>query len=139
MLPVARVAKLPRRYMEHLVSVLKPWIDQHHEGKAAAFARKAGIAQSQLSSVLGGAAGKRGVGVVTLIALRKALNVSIDDLLGLPPLSKRSDLETTTERLLDRAEEIARLMDEQAAALRKASSSMPDAMPGITSAKKRSD
>lgn len=101
--------KLDRKYLDHLAKLLRAEIARRDVSDAK-FARDIGIAQSQLSSVLRSDATGRGVGVVTLIAIRKALRVSLDDLLGLEPVAPvttrvRVDpaaLDDAIERALDR-------------------------------------
>jgi transcriptional regulator with XRE-family HTH domain len=82
MLPhMGRSKALERRYAEHLASVLKPIVERDFENQTQA-ARAMGIAQSHLSQILMG----EGAGIAVLIRVRAFTGMSLDQLLGLPPL-----------------------------------------------------
>ncbi len=71
---------------DHLAKVLAAFLPQFGN-KQTVMARAWGISQPQLSQILMGAAGK-GAGVAVLCRLRTHTQMSIDDLLGLPPLAR---------------------------------------------------
>lgn len=76
--------------MDHLAGLLRPIVAGEFHGNATAFARAVGISQSQMSQVLKGSKGDRGVGVGSLVALRNYLQMEIHEMLNLPPLRSAS-------------------------------------------------
>jgi transcriptional regulator with XRE-family HTH domain len=118
--PVASgTKKLERRYAEHLAGILRPIVRERFDDNQTAFAKAAGVSQSQVSSIMKSGGGDRSVGISVLIRLREYLgNLTIDEMLGLPPLRHRAtppvvitaqaapvaamDLEAAIQRALDR-------------------------------------
>lgn len=78
--------KLDQRYLNHLAKLVREEIKKRGVSDAQ-FARDVDVPQSQLSSMLRADATGRGIGIVGLISIRDALKVSLDELLGLEPVS----------------------------------------------------
>ena len=79
---MGRAKAIPRENAINLARVLRPYVEAFPSQTAAAKAW--GIAQSHLSQLL--LAEGKGAGIAVLIRIRAALNLSLDELLGLPPL-----------------------------------------------------
>ena len=86
-----RTKKLDRKYLDHLAGILRPKIKDEFGGNATAFADHIDVSQPQISQLLRTDGGDRGVGIVVLMQLRKYLHMSIDDMLGLPPIQPRAN------------------------------------------------
>lgn len=78
--------KIDSKYAKHLVNLLEPIQRERFDDNQTAFARAVGVSQSQLSALMKRGGGERSVGINVLLRLRDYLDMSIDDLLGLPPL-----------------------------------------------------
>lgn len=106
-----RTKKLDRRYIDHLAGILRPIVHDRFEGNQASFARHIGVSQPQISQLLRTDGGDRGVGIVVLMQLRKFLQMSIDDMLGLPPIAPRAvptdELVAAVMQALDRRRDAA--------------------------------
>lgn len=85
-----RNKKLDRRYLDHLAGILRPIVRDRFDNNGTAFAKHVGISQPQMAQLLRTDGGDRGVGIVVLMQLRKYLQMSIDDMLGLPPVQPRA-------------------------------------------------
>lgn len=82
----ARTKRLEKRMVDHLAKLLWKVVNERFEGNATWFAEKAGVSQSAIAQILKPGGGDRGVGIVVLLALRDYLgNVTLDEMLGLPP------------------------------------------------------
>lgn len=88
--------KLDRKYAEHLAGLLRPIIEARFKGNQTAFAEHVGVSQSQISALLKVGGGDRSVGINVLIRLREYLQVSLDEMLGLPKLRKAAVAEVAT-------------------------------------------
>ena len=73
---------------ECLRGILQPIVDARFEGKAARAAKAMRISQPQLSMILLGKRSARSAGVPVLIRIRSFVGMTLDELLGLPPLHK---------------------------------------------------
>lgn len=98
--------KLDRRHADHLAAILRPIVRDQFGGNQTAFAKKVGVSQSQMNVILS-SGGDRSVGINVLIRIRDYLGtMTIDEMLGLPPLrgrpSEMTALELVVERALDR-------------------------------------
>lgn len=78
----------------HLAGVLRQHLERYESG--VAMARAWGISQSQLSQLMGGH--RKGAGIAVLCRIRRHTGMSIDSLLGLPPL--RGEISTAEMRRL---------------------------------------
>lgn len=89
---------VPEEMAKHVAKLVNEHISEHFPGVAeTAVAREAGIVQPVLSEVR---RVKGSLGMATLIKLRNWLQIPLDDLLGLPPLSSQaSTLESIDRRL----------------------------------------
>jgi hypothetical protein len=72
---------------EFLRSVLQPIVDERFKGNHTKAAEEMGIPQPQLSQILMGKKSARSAGVQVLSRIRWYMRMSIDELIGLPPLS----------------------------------------------------
>lgn len=101
-----RTKKLDRKYIEHLAGILRPIVAKRFDGNGTSFAKHVGISQPQIAQLLRTDGGDRGVGIVVLIQLRKYLGLTLDEMLGLPPLPARAvpvdELEAAVARALER-------------------------------------
>lgn len=79
---MGRAKAIPRENAVHLAKVLRPYAEAYPSQTAAAKAW--GIAQSHLSQIL--LAEGKGAGIAVLIRIRKALGITLDEMLGLPPI-----------------------------------------------------
>lgn len=83
MLPhMGRTKALERRYAEKLAAVLKPIVERQFDNNQTRAAAAIGISQSHLSQILR----SEGAGIAVLIRVRSFIDMSIDDMLGLPSL-----------------------------------------------------
>lgn len=98
MAPRGESKKLPPEQAEHLAAIVRQVVAERYGGVASKAAKPSGVTQSQLSRILRG----DGAGVAVLCRLREWLDISLDDLLGLPPLRRRS---TVDDRLREMVEE----------------------------------
>lgn len=102
---VPRNKKLDRKYLDHLAGILRPIVRERFGGNGTAFAKHVEVSQPQIAQLLSPTGGA-GVGIVVLLQLRKYLQVSIDEMLGLPPLTARAvpvnEVEAAVERALDK-------------------------------------
>jgi transcriptional regulator with XRE-family HTH domain len=71
---------------EHLRGVLQPIVTERFGGNATQAAKAMRLSQPQLSQILLGAKSARSAGVSALVRIRAFVGMSLDDLLGLPPL-----------------------------------------------------
>lgn len=98
--------KLDRKYAEHLAGLLRPIVRDRFGNSQTAFAKHVGVSQPQISAILRPGGGDRSAGISVLIRLRAYLNMSIDEMLGLPMLPARavpvSELEAAVARALER-------------------------------------
>ena len=81
---------IPLNYREHAIRMISRWIqDQQDAGKTQTEIGEmlGGLAQGTVSELKAKRVSK--LGLRTLFAARKAMGVSLDDLLGLPPLISR--------------------------------------------------
>jgi hypothetical protein len=78
---------LTHQQAQHLASVVRPFVEQY-VGSATAMARAWQLSQSQLSQIL--SARGRGAGLAVLCRIRLHTGMSLDELLGLPPVGRRS-------------------------------------------------
>lgn len=83
LIPMAKLGLDPKE-ARHLADVLRPIVDERFDGNATKAAKAIGIAQSHMSQIL--AARGRGAGIHVLKRIRAFTGLTIDDLLGLPPL-----------------------------------------------------
>lgn len=81
---VGRAKAIPRENALHLARVLRPIVEERFSNNQTKAAKAWGIAQSHLSQIL--LAEGRGAGIAVLIRIRNALDMSLDDMLGLPPV-----------------------------------------------------
>lgn len=88
----SRETGLTDEQKEHLRSVLQPIVNERFEGNATAAAKAMRLSQPQVSQILLGAKSARSAGVSALVRIRAFLGMSVDDLLGLPPLHAQPDL-----------------------------------------------
>ncbi len=116
-----RTKKLDRRYIEHLAGILRPIVRDRFDNNATAFAKHVGVSQPQIAQILRTDGGERGAGIVVLMQLRKYLQMSLDDMLGLPPVHPpavpKDELVAAVMEALDRrrdAEESERSASRQA-------------------------
>jgi hypothetical protein len=105
-----RNKKLDRRYLDHLAGILRPIVRDQFDDNATAFAKHVGISQPQIAQLLRTDSGDRGVGIVVLMQLRKFLQMSIDDMLGLPPVTPKpvpkEELVAAVMEALDRRRDV---------------------------------
>ena len=80
------MSQIPESCRLALAGHLQRWVDANCGGSQSEAGRRLGISQAHVSSLLNPHRG-RFVGTETLLTLRSKLSLSIDDLLGLPPLS----------------------------------------------------
>lgn len=71
---------------EHLCGVLRPIVNERFGGNATQAAKAMRLTQPQLSQILLGKKSARSAGVSVLVRIRAFVGMSLDDLLGLPPL-----------------------------------------------------
>jgi transcriptional regulator with XRE-family HTH domain len=71
---------------EHLCGVLRPIVNERFDGNATRAAKAMRLTQPQLSQILLGKKSARSAGVSALVRIRAFVGMSLDDLLGLPPL-----------------------------------------------------
>lgn len=71
---------------DHLRGVLQPIVTERFGGNATRAAKAMRLTQPQLSQILLGSKSARSAGVSSLVRIRAFVGMSIDDLLGLPPL-----------------------------------------------------
>jgi transcriptional regulator with XRE-family HTH domain len=82
----ARETGLTDEQKEHLCSVLRPIVNERFGGNATQAAKAMRLTQPQLSQILLGKKSARSAGVSALVRIRAFVGMSLDDLLGLPPL-----------------------------------------------------
>ena len=92
-------SRLDQRYIDHLLTLLRPILAERFGGNVSAFVRDVGVNQGQFSQFLRGKAGGKGVGITSLIALRRYMGMSIDELLGLEPLPKTAQADADEDRI----------------------------------------
>lgn len=101
----------------HLASIVRRVVDEDFGGRQRQAEKGLGISQSHISQLLRGGAGDRGPGLAVLLRLREYTQLSIDELLGLPPLRPRSPPSAGDEiSLADRVERLERRLDALAGA-----------------------
>lgn len=76
---------MPEEQAKALCHRIKQVIAARYDGNQSAAARAWGISQPQVNAIMN----SQGAGVAVLIKLRKHLQVTLDDLIGLPPLEDR--------------------------------------------------
>jgi transcriptional regulator with XRE-family HTH domain len=82
----ARETGLTDEQKEHLCGVLRPIVNERFGGNATQAAKAMRLTQPQLSQILLGKKSARSAGVSALVRIRAFVGMSLDDLLGLPPL-----------------------------------------------------
>lgn len=101
---------------EHLRGVLQPIVDERFDGNATQAAKAMRLSQPQLSQILLGAKSARSAGVSTLVRIRAFVGMSLDDLLGLPPLRVASEpAEDFTARYKAALEKLEQIVERQEA------------------------
>lgn len=118
-----KTKQLEKDHLDHLRAILRPIIQDDFGGNTSAFCRKVGIPQPQMSALLSGRTG-RGVGIVGLLALRRYLRMSIDEMLGLttgaPAAAESPEVTAERRKLAEGLEEVrAELADMKRLALAK--------------------
>jgi hypothetical protein len=112
-----RTKKLDRKYLDHLAGILRPKVEKEFGGNGTAFANHVGISQPQMAQLLRTDGGDRGVGIVVLMQLRKHLHMSIDDMLGLPPIAPqpvpKGELVAAVIEALDQRDKEKRAAEEE--------------------------
>jgi hypothetical protein len=109
-----RGSGLSEEQAEHLAATLKTFLPQF-EDNVTRMATAWRVSQPQLSQVLNPR--YRGAGIAMLVKLRAATNISIDDLIGLPPLGRnlkaderyRSSLQEALDEEANKRPELPRL------------------------------
>ena len=71
---------------EHLRGILQPIVNERFGGNATRAAKAMRLTQPQVSQILLGKKSARSAGVSALVRIRAFVGMSLDDLLGLPPL-----------------------------------------------------
>lgn len=94
------------RYRTHLASTLRRIIDTDFGGNQTAAGKEMHISQGQISQMLMGPRGIKGVGLGSLLRLREYSGMSLDELLGLEPISRDQAI---LERLARLEENVAAL------------------------------
>lgn len=86
----AHKGDIPLRYREHVCAVARRAIlDLKAQGLSeTAIGKRWGLSQATVNALKSGTASK--IGLRTLLQLRAALHMSIDELLGLPPIEGNS-------------------------------------------------
>lgn len=77
---------LTDKQKEHLRTLLQPIVDERFDGNATQAAKAMRIPQPQLAQILHGEKSPRSAGVAVLVRIRAFTGITLDDLLGLPPL-----------------------------------------------------
>lgn len=94
--------RIDDRHYDHLAVVIRKVIDSRFGGVQRQAERELGISQSHISQILRGSKADRKCGLATLIKLREATGIPLDELLGLDPLGVEANLEERIARLESR-------------------------------------
>lgn len=79
-------SQLPLEQWKALAATVGAYIDREYSGVQRRAERGMGISQAHLSAILNPGS-RRGPGIATLLKLRATMRVSLDDLLGLEPVT----------------------------------------------------
>ncbi len=93
-----------RKYVDHVCELVRELVDRDFRdnpdepGNQTRAASRIGISQAQVSALYNKSPGK-GIGLPVLLALRAYTSISLDDLLGLPPMPAQLSLERIQQSL----------------------------------------
>ncbi len=84
--PVAKTKRVSPTVLAAFARVLKKLVDEEYDGNQTRAGKDLGVTQSHISAMQ---LGVRGPGLNTLLLMREKTHMTIDDMLGLPPVAPR--------------------------------------------------